>query len=113
MVMDAIRLAGITPTGAGFQITPRLPLTTFSLRLPEIGVAASPGLVRGYLRVQQSGPLTMTVAVPPGRGSLVIAYADGHRVPAKVSRGRVSFTLSARVGVAGDWVVKRALIPPR
>jgi hypothetical protein len=66
MVMDAIRLAGITPTGAGFLITPHLPLTRFSLRLPDIGVAVSPGLVRGYVRVQQSGPLTMTVAVPRG-----------------------------------------------
>jgi hypothetical protein len=108
MVMDAIRLAGITPTGDGFLITPHLPLTSSSLRLPEIGVASSPGLVRGYVRVQQSGPLTMTVAVPPGRGSAVIAYAGGHHVPAKVAGGRVTFTLSADVGRAADWAVRRA-----
>ena len=107
MVMDAIRLAGITPTGAGFLITPHLPLTSFSQRLPDIGVAASPGLIRGYVRVQQSGPLTMTVAVPPGRGSTVVAYADGHRVPAKVAHGQVIFALSAQVGTAADWAVER------
>jgi prepilin-type processing-associated H-X9-DG protein len=49
----------------------------------------------------------MTVAVPPGRGSAIVAFADGHRVPAKVARGRVSFTLSARVGSAADWAVER------
>ncbi len=107
MVMDAIRLAGITPSGAGFLISPHLPLTSFSLQLPEIGVTASPGLVRGYVRVQQSGPLTMTVAVPPGRGSNVTAYADGHRLAAKVARDRVTFSLSAKVGSAVDWAVDR------
>ena len=107
MVMDAIRLAGITPTRAGFLISPHLPLTSFSLRLPDIGVAASPGVIRGYVRVQQSGPLTMTVAVPPGRGSTVTAYANGHRVPATATRGQVTFTLSAQVGTAADWAVER------
>ena len=107
MVMDAIRLAGVTPTGAGFLITPHLPLSSFNLRLPEIGVAGSPGLVSGYVRVQKSGALTMTVAVPPGPGSAVIAYADGHRAPARVARGRVTFTLSAQSGRAAAWAVKR------
>ena len=44
MVMDAIRLAGITPTSAG---VPHLPFETFSPRLPQIGVAASSGVLRG------------------------------------------------------------------
>jgi hypothetical protein len=34
MVMDAIRLAGITPTEAGYRIAPHLPFVRFSLRLP-------------------------------------------------------------------------------
>ncbi len=49
----------------------------------------------------------MTVAMPPGGGSTVIAYADGHRVPAKVARGQVTFWLSAQVGNAADWAVER------
>ena len=106
MLMDAIRLAGITPTRAGFLITPHLPLTKFALALPEIGVAASPGLVRGYLRVQQSGPLTMTVAVPPGHGSAVTVDAAGRRVPNKVTRGRVTFTVFAQIGRTTHWVVE-------
>lgn len=106
MLVDAIRLAGITPTRAGFLIIPHLPLTRFDLALPEIGVAASPGLVRGHLRVQKSGPLTMTVAVPSGRGSAVTVDADGHRVPNKVTRGRVTFILFAQIGRAAHWAVE-------
>ncbi len=108
MVMDAIRLAGVTPTAAGFLIMPRLPLTRFSLRLPEIGVASAPGLLRGYVRVQQSGRLTMTVGPPTGvPGSAVAAFANGRRVKATTRGGLVVFTLSAVAGRAADWAVER------
>jgi hypothetical protein len=108
MVMDAIRLAGINPTESGFAITPHLPLKRFSLRLPDIGVESAPGVIRGYVRVQQSGRLTMTVTSPAGaRSSAVATFVDGRRVPAISRGGEVTFALSARAGRAASWAVKR------
>ncbi len=108
MVMDAIRLAGVTPTGSGFLITPRLPLRRFSLRLPDVGVASAPGLTRGYVRVQRSGTLTMTVALPVGaHGQAVAAFADGRRVRARARHGLVAFPLRAVAGRTADWAVER------
>jgi hypothetical protein len=49
MVMDAIGLAGIAP----YLVTSHLPMRTFSLRLPEVGVVASPGMLRGYVIPQR------------------------------------------------------------
>jgi hypothetical protein len=108
MVMDAIRLAGITPTESGFAITPHLPVRRFTLRLPDIGVESAPGLIRGYVLVEQSGTLTMTVTAPArARGSVVTAFADGRRV-AVVTRGsRVRFALPTRAGRATNWAVER------
>jgi hypothetical protein len=108
MVMDAIRLAGVTPTESGFLITPDLPLKGFSLRLPEIGVASASGLLRGYVRVQHSGRLTMTVSAPAGgRGSGWAAFANGRRVGFTMRGGRVTFALPARVGRTANWAVER------
>lgn len=108
MVMDAIRLAGVTPTASGFLVTPHLPFVRFTLRLPEIGVAAMPGLLRGYVRVQQSARLSMTVTLPAGaRGSTVAAFADGRRVQARRRGSLVTFTLAADAGRAADWAVER------
>jgi hypothetical protein len=108
MVMDAIRLAGVTPTASGFLITPHLPLKRFSLRLPEIGVSCAPGLLRGYVRVRRSGTVTMTVAAPGGaRGSAVAAFANGRRVEARFRAGLVMFSLSALAGRAADWALER------
>ena len=39
MVMDALTLAGVTPTKLGYEISPHLPLASFSVRFPTIGVA--------------------------------------------------------------------------
>ncbi len=106
--MDAINLAGVTPTESGYAITPHLPLRRFSVLLPEIGVAAAPGLLRGYVRVQRSGTLTMSVAAPSGaHGTTVAAFADGHRVKASVSGDTVVFSLPAHAGRAADWAVER------
>jgi hypothetical protein len=38
-LFDAIRLVGIDPTERGFRIEPELPFRTFSLALPDVGVA--------------------------------------------------------------------------
>jgi hypothetical protein len=108
IVMDATHLAGVYPTESGFTITPHLPLKRFSLRLPDIGVASAPGLIRGYLRVQQSGKLTMTVAPPQGgRGSKVAVFANDRPIKAATRGSLVIFALSARAGRTTDWAAKR------
>jgi hypothetical protein len=108
MVMDALRLAGVTPRASGFTITPHLPLGRFRLCLPQIGIASIPGLLRGYVRVRESGRLTMSVAFPAYlRGSTVAAFADGRRVRFTVHRRMVIFTLPVRAERAADWAVER------
>ena len=106
MVMDAIRLAGVTPTESGFLITPHLPLRRFSLRLPEIGVSSTPGLLRGYVRPQQSGTLTMKVARPAGARRGIDAFANGRRVRAAVRGHFIVFALPAHAGRSASWAVR-------
>jgi hypothetical protein len=103
MVMDAIRLAGITPTAAGYRIAPHLPFDTFSLRLPRIGVAGEPGVLRGYVRVEQAGEVELRVRSPSARKAR--AWVDGRAVRHRVVRGDVVFRVDAAAGPAVDWAV--------
>ena len=106
MVMDAVRLAGVTPVEDGYDVTPHLPMTTFSLRLPDVGVAQRPRLLRGYVRPVEGGPVVMHVALPPGgtaRGLRV--YADGRLVRHSIRAGLVVFSLRTIRGRAADWAV--------
>jgi hypothetical protein len=108
-LFDALQLAGITPTSAGYDITPHLPMTAFSLRFPQIGVAYGRSLARGYVRVATGGVLRMRVAPPPGVDpSRLIAYAGGRRVPAAVQDGLVVFDLPAVAGRAANWALAAA-----
>ncbi len=101
MVMDAIRLAGITPTRSGLDIAPHLPFRHFSLRLPQVGVASEKGRLRGYLRAVRSGPLTLTVHVPDGVPmGRVRTWSGAKRVPHSVSGRVVRFTITG-----ADWAV--------
>ena len=106
MVMDAIRLAGITPTRRGYRIAPRLPFGRFSLRLPRIGVAARAGQLRGYVRPVESGPLELRVQVPPDvvPASLVV-WAGRRAVAFRLVSGSVVFRLRGRADSAADWAV--------
>ncbi len=71
---DLIELAGISSTQTGFRVVPHLPMTTFSVRFQDAGVASSPRMLRGYITPQASGPLAMQVARPPlsGHRKLVV-----------------------------------------
>jgi len=104
--MDAIRLAGLTPTRDGYTIAPHLPFPYFSLRMPRIGIAAEQGRLRGYLRPEGSGPVRLTVQLPFGvSATRATAWIDGRRV--RVARGVTTVSFSAR-GVRGralDWAV--------
>jgi hypothetical protein len=104
MVMDAIRLAGITPTAAGFRIAPHLPMETFSLRLPRIGVASGPRLLRGYVRAQQAGEIELRVRVPVASRGLR-TWANGRVVPHRIRGGYAVFRLDAPDDAAADWAL--------
>jgi hypothetical protein len=106
MVMDAVRLAGVTPVQGGYQVTPHLPMTAFSLRLPDVGVAQDTGVVRGYVRTRRAATLLMHVALPPGGSpASVQAYANGQPVASSLTAGQVVFRLPARAGQPADWAV--------
>src|SRR5262249_15710985 len=115
MVLDAIRLAGITPTRRGYRIAPDLPFHRFSLhlpssrfspRLPRMGAAARSTQLRGYVRPVESGPIELRVKVPPGAapGSLAVR-AGGRAVGFRLAAGSVVFRLRGRADAAADWAV--------
>ncbi len=110
MVMDAVDLAGVTPLPDGYEIVPHLPTSTFSLRLPQVGVASAPGLLRGYVTPQAGGDLVMHVAAPPGTSAsqTLQAYADGVAVPSVRRGALVVFKLPTRPGRPADWAVMGA-----
>jgi hypothetical protein len=105
MVMDAIRLAGITPTSKGYRIAPHLPFSRFSLRLPQVGVAASPNGLRGYVVVTKAGPIELRVRLPPIAPGKLRTWANGHAVARKLRGGFVVFRLPTTAGTAADWAV--------
>jgi hypothetical protein len=106
MVMDAIRLAGLTPTKAGYRIAPHLPFARFSLRLPEVGIAARPGELRGYVRTARTEAVELRVRVPASAPSFALLAWVGGRVVAHRRAGRfVVFHLPVRAGKAADWAV--------
>ena len=104
MVMDAIRLAGITPTAAGYRIAPHLPFETFSLRLPRIGVAAAREVLRGYVRAEESGVVELRVRVSRGARKLR-AWANGKAVRHRLAGGQVLFRLPVTRNATADWAV--------
>jgi hypothetical protein len=105
-LFDAIKLAGIEPDERGYTVTPHFPMRRFSLRLPDVGVQQKPRLIRGYVKLEASGPMRMRVALPPGSAArMIVAYANGSRVASRVRHGMVSFTLPGRAGHDADWAV--------
>jgi hypothetical protein len=106
MVMDAIRLAGMTPTMAGYDIAPHLPFSHFSLRLPRIGIASEAGRMRGYMTPEGDGPFQLTIHLPAGvSGARATTWADGHVVAHRTQGSVVRFDVPARRGTAADWAV--------
>jgi Glycosyl hydrolase 36 superfamily, catalytic domain/Glycosyltransferase family 36 len=103
MVMNAVHLAGVTSTQHGFLIDPHL--ARFSLRLPRVGVARQPGLLRGYLRVARRERLVMQIHGVPGGARGVTTWANGLAVAHSSSGGYITFSLPARPDRAADWAV--------
>ena len=106
MVMDAIRLAGITPTGAGYTIAPHLPFAHFSLRLAQIGIASEPRRLRGYIVTAQTSSPQLAVTIPAGANPrTLVSWAGGRRVRHTVVHGVARFRLVATAGRAASWAM--------
>jgi hypothetical protein len=102
MLMDAIDVAGITPTGNGFRIAPELSGTEYSLRFQTIGLARHGDQMSGYVRPVDSDDLLMEVALPAGARHAV-ALVEGTPVRTTVSGGMVSFRVTAKANQSADW----------
>ncbi len=102
-LFDAIRLAGITPTESGMQIVPELPFHTFSLALPDVGVAYAGAIARGYVVTASTAPIRMAVAPPAGRRWQV--DVNGRAVSAALRGGLLTFTMPMRAGRRSGWVI--------
>lgn len=82
-------------------------MTTFSLRLPDVGVAQRPGLLRGYVRPVAGGRVVMHVSVPPrGAARHLQVYVHGRLVPHSLRGRLVVFSLVTRAGRAANWAVE-------
>ncbi len=106
MVMDAVDLAGVTPTASGFVIAPHLPLGRFSLRFPTIGVGESDRAITGYVRPVSAARLTIQVVVPTGATGVSAEVGGSPVTAARVRGGRVALSLTAGPGTPVDWTVR-------
>ena len=107
-LFELLKLAGLAGTRTGYRVVPHLPMSTFNIRFPNVGIARRPGLIRGYFRVFDA-QVTLDVAPPPGVSPRqAVAYADGQRVRSKVVGGLIQFALRTRSGQTSDWAVTGA-----
>ncbi len=109
MVMDALTLAGVTPTELGYRISPHLPSSSFSVRFPTIGVAGKNGALDGYVHPLATGRLLLQVAVPHGARE-VECQVNGSVVRGKASSGWVTFSVVGQRNAVGRLVGQLALI---
>ena len=106
MVMDAIRLAGVTPTQTGYRIAPHLPFAPFSLRLPQVGVASELRRMRGYVTPQAGGQIELQVKLPAGADpATLITWANGKPVAHTVSGGFADFRMDTAANAPADWAI--------
>ena len=105
-LFDLLQLAGVQPTGSGYRIVPHLPMAKFDVRLPSVGLAQQPGMIRGYFRAIASATVTMEVKPPPGVsvGSAVV-WVNGAVVPHSADGAWVAFSMPLAAGRPTDWAV--------
>jgi hypothetical protein len=106
LLWDVIKLAGIEPTARGYEIAPLLPLRTFELRLPDLGLEWGRGRASGYLRLARRDRLRMVVRAPSRRRLRVLA--GGRPVHARRRGADVVFTLTAARGRRVGWSIAPA-----
>ena len=105
MVMNALRLAGLTPTRDGYRIDPHVPQRTFNVRMSRAGIAGRPGRLSGYVVPVSGRTLAMEVEPPDGARNVVV-FANGRRVAHSARNGVVRFRLPAKAGRPADWAVR-------
>lgn len=77
----------------------------FSLRLPQVGIAASGRQIRGCLRPQQPGPVGIRVKLPGRVASASLrTWVNERAVAHGLGGGFAVFSLPAGAG-ATDWAV--------
>jgi glycosyl transferase family 36/glycosyl hydrolase family 36 len=104
-MFDLLKLAGVEATADGYEVVPHLPMGTFDVRFPQIGVAEQSGLIRGYVTTS-GGSVTMRVAPPPGVSPQAAkTFAGRRKVAHTVVAGLVQFTLPTSGGAPADWAV--------
>jgi hypothetical protein len=81
-------------------------MRTFSLGLPEIGVAYGTASAHGYVVI--AGPQRLTMAVQPPAGRRWRVYANGRVTRARLRAGMLVFTLPARAARAATWAITRS-----
>lgn len=104
MVMDALTLAGVTPTEKGYQVSPQFPFSNFTVRFPTIGVGGQGSTLQGYIRPLATGRLLLQVAVPRGATEVTCTVA-GSVVRATVSSKWVTFPVGAQRDRSVNWSV--------
>ncbi|MBV8462933.1 MAG: hypothetical protein JO368_06545, partial [Acidimicrobiales bacterium] len=104
MVMDALDLAGVTPTESGYRIDPHLPMSGFAVRFPIVGVDGGARFLAGYVRPLAGGPVRLQVAVPKGVPHPVVTVG-GTRVRAAVSGGWATFDVPTAPDRTAAWSV--------
>ena len=102
-LLSMLRLAGIEPTRAGYSFAPSLPLNRYSIRLPRVGIATEPGLMRGYVRTESKSPLKLALD-PPGRAAKV--WIDGRPARARIKHGIATVTARPGRDRVVDWAIE-------
>jgi hypothetical protein len=104
MLMDAIDVAGITPTAKGFRIASEIGGSEYSIRFDTIGMARRGDGITGYIRPVESDQLLMEVELPADAHHAVATVA-GTPVRTTVSGGVAAFRVTANANRAADWSI--------
>ncbi|MGI8609278.1 MAG: GH36-type glycosyl hydrolase domain-containing protein [Candidatus Dormibacteria bacterium] len=106
LVMNALNLGGITATKAGYDVSPHLPMATYSLRFPQVGLAVEKARMRGYVTPQAGGGVQMSVRLPPDADpASARTWANGVLVDHSNMAQGVVFNLPTAAGAVSDWAV--------
>ena len=101
--------AGITPGQDGILISPRFPLSEWTLDLPLMGITVSPTQVYGYYNGIVSGSMELAVPVPlRANPSLLQVSVDGAQTGFSVTGGTVSFMIGFSPSRTTTWSVSTA-----
>ncbi len=105
-LLVTVRMAGIDPAGERILVSPRLPCSRFSLRLPLLGIAYLPDRHRGTYRPVCRGTFPFRVRLPEALSSenhrLLV---NGHETSAVCLDGHLDFQVEAGPGETVRWEI--------